>query len=170
MTNPRMITTEWLKSNNACPDAIDLFCKEWPNGCEVTHDNLVRADAMGLSLEWFAQCVLPPQVYADYQAKRVTTLYADYQRYSSALYADYESCRAALFADYEDKETRLYAASKRSALYADYESSRAALFADCRAKDAPRCTDYEGKRAALIISTLLNHYDALPAINATGGN
>ena len=101
MTTPRTVTTEWLKSNNACPDAIDLFCKEWPEGGEVTHANLVRADAMGLSLEWFAKCVLPPQVYADYQAKRVTTLYADYQRYRSALYADYEARRSALYADYE---------------------------------------------------------------------
>ena len=116
MTTPRMITAAWLKSNKACPDAIDLFCAEWPEGCEATHDNLVHADAIGLDMEWFAKRVLPPQVFAA------------------------------------------------------YEDSRSALLADYRAKRDPLHADFLNKCAALIISTLLNHYDALPAINAAGGN
>jgi len=114
MTTPRTITDEWLKENNACPDAIGLFCAEWPEGCEVTHDNLVRADALGLSLGWFARRVLPPQVYADYQAKRVTTLFADFKSKRSALYDDYKARCADFLAT-------------RDALYADYLVKRSAL-------------------------------------------
>ena len=172
MTATRTITAEWLKSNNFSASQYAIFCAEWPNGCEVTHDNLLRAAAMGLDMEWFAKRVLPPKVYADYHAKRAATLYADYQRYRSALYADYESCRAALYADSQDNRAALYAdyEDKDAPLFAAYESSRAAMFADYRAKDAPLYSDYQRYRAALLISTLLNHYDALPAINAAGGN
>ena len=95
MTTPRTVTTAWLKENKACPDAIVLFCKEWPEGCEVTHANLLRADTLGLSLEWFAKRVLPEEVYADYLAKG-SVLYADYTDTRSALIANYLSNRSAL--------------------------------------------------------------------------
>ena len=95
MTTPRMITVDWLKSNNACPDAINLFCAEWPDGGEVTHANLLRADTLGLSLEWFAKRVLPEEVYADYLAKG-PVLDADYTDTRSALIANYLSNRSAL--------------------------------------------------------------------------
>ena len=133
MTTPRMITVEWLKENTACADAIDLFCKEWPDGCEVTYDNLVRADAIGLNLEWFAGCVLSPRVYADYEEKCVP------------LYADYEAGRAPLFAHFLTKRAALYA--RRGALEVDY-----------RAKCAPLYEDYLSKCCALLIPILLNHF------------
>jgi len=113
MTTPRTVTTAWLKSNKACPDAIGLFCAEWPEGCEVTHDNLVRADALGLSLGWFARRVLPPQVFAAYEDSR-SALLADYRRYRSALYDDYKARCADFLAT-------------RDALYADYLVKRSAL-------------------------------------------
>ena len=75
--------------------AIDLFCKEWPEGSEVTHDSIVRAAAIGLNLEWFASLVLPPRVFADYKARRAA-LHADYEAKSAELYADYKAKRAAL--------------------------------------------------------------------------
>ena len=78
ITLSHMITDEWLKENKACPDAIDLFCKEWPEGGEVTHANLLRAAAIGLDMEWFAKRVLPEEVYADYEGK-CAALYADYE-------------------------------------------------------------------------------------------
>ena len=117
MTTTRTITPEWLKSNNATADEYDLFCAEWPEGCEATHDNLVRAAAIGLDMEWFAKCVLPPQVFADYEEK-CDALYAAFRSKSDPLFADFKARRAALEADYE---------ARRSALYADYEASFAPL-------------------------------------------
>ena len=136
MTTPRTVTAAWLKENNACADEYDLFCKEWPGGCEATHDNLLRAAAIGLNLEWFAKRVLPPQVYDELQSQR-DTLYADY-------------------------------AARRAALYDDYEAGR--LFASYEELSAPLYGDYLSNRCALLIPALLNHFAALPAGNAAGGN
>ena len=117
MTTTRTITPEWLKSNNATADEYDLFCAEWPEGCEATHDNLVRAAAMGLDMEWFAKCVLPEEVFADYEEKS-NALYAAFRGKSDPLFADYKVRRAALHADYE---------AKSAELYADYEANFAPL-------------------------------------------
>ena len=129
--------------------AIDLFCKEWPEGCEVTHDSLARANALGLDLEWLALFGLPPQVYDELQSQR-DTLYADYRDKCAALPPDY--------------------LSKCAALYDDYESSLAALYEDFLTKRAALYDDYQAKYAARLISALLKHFAALPASDVTGGN
>jgi len=159
MTTPRTITDEWLKENNACPDAIGLFCAEWPEGCEVTQDNLVRADALRLNLEWFAKCVLPEEVFAEFEDKRAA-LYAVYAANSASLFADYEAQRDVLMhADFQGCRSLM--------LYADREGKSAALYADYEAKAAPLTPDYLSNRCALIIPFLLNHFAALPASNAS---
>jgi len=129
--------------------AIDLFCAEWPEGSEVTHDSLARADAIGLDLEWLALFGLPPQVYDELLAQRAR-LFADYRDKCAALSGDFNPGRAALEADYEDKDARLFAEflTKRDALY----------------------DDFLAKSAARLISALLKHFAALPASNAAGGN
>ena len=172
MTTPRMITAAWLKENNACADEYDLFCKEWPGGCEATHDNLLRAAAIGLNLEWFAWRVLPPQVCDDYEAQRAA-LFADYESCRAPLLADWSGKHAALCADYESSRDVLMHAdfeAKDTALHADFLAKRDALEAGYLGKCAPLYSDCEDKCHALIIPFLLNHFAALPASNAAGGN
>lgn len=48
------ITVEYLKRLNACKDQVDLFAKTFPDGAKVTRDNLAKARAAGLNVEWFA--------------------------------------------------------------------------------------------------------------------
>ena len=160
MTNPRMITAAWLQENNAGPKVIDLFCKEWPEGCEVTHDNLLRADAMGLKLGWFARCVMPEEVFAECQSRRAA-LFADYEASCAPLEADYLAKSVPVYCDFEAKDT---------ALHADFLAKRDALEAGYLGKCAPLYSDCEDKCHALIIPFLLNHFAALPASNAAGGN
>ena len=117
MTTTRTITPEWLKSNNATADEYDLFCAEWPEGCEATHDNLVRAAAMGLDMEWFAKCVLPEEVFADYNST-CDALYAAFRSKSDPLLADYLAKSVPVYCDFE---------AKSAELYADYEAKIAPL-------------------------------------------
>lgn len=58
-TLPERITLNWLRSLGACVDHIDIFTKEWPDGCASTAANLRRASAIGLDLDWFAKTILP---------------------------------------------------------------------------------------------------------------
>ena len=180
MTTPRMITAEWLEENKACADAINLFCAEWPDGGEVTQENLVRADALRLNLEWFAKRALPPQVYAECQAQR-DTLYADYRDKRDALYADFQAKRAALMhADYEGcRVLMLYAdnQAQRAALFAEFQAkiaaqhadfvnNRDATYADYHSNGAALFAEFQAKIAALIIPILLNRF-AAQTINAS---
>jgi len=157
--------------------AIGLFCKEWPEGSEVTQDSLARANAIGLDLDWFAKQALPPQVYAECQSRRAA-LYADYEAKRAALYADFKSKRAALMhADYEGcRVLMLYAdnqarrawrfaefQAKIAAQHADFLDNRDATYADYHSNRAALFAEFQAKIAALIISTLLNHFAALPA-------
>ena len=160
-TLSRMITAEWLEENKACADAINLFCAEWPEGCEVTHDNLVRADTIRLNLEWFAKRVLPSQVYDEFEDKRAA-LYAVYAAKSDALLAGYKAKRDVLMhADFQGCHVLM--------LYADREDKSTALYADYEAKAALLTPDYLSNRCALIIPFLLNHF-AGQTINAMEGD
>ena len=81
---PLVITHEWLKRHDACDKHLSLFDQEWPDGAEVSEANLRRAIEIGLDMEWLLRLLLPPSVYADYEAKRAP-LYADYEAKRNAL-------------------------------------------------------------------------------------
>ena len=140
--------------------AIDLFCKEWPEGSEVTQDSLARADAIGLDLEWLALFGLPPQVYDELLAQRAR-LFADYRDKCAALPPDYLSKCAALYDDYE---------AGRAPLFASYEELSAPLYGDFLTKRAALYDDFLAKSAALLISALLNHFAAQTMAAAKEGN
>ena len=81
---PKTITAEWLTVHDACEEQQALFEKTWPDGAHVTKKALVRAAKVGLNLEWFAECVLPCSLYADYRAQH-DAMNADYRAKCDAL-------------------------------------------------------------------------------------
>ncbi len=68
-----------LREWGACTEAADQVDDLWPDGCEVTLDNLRRAADEGLDVSWFAYAILPPPAWAEYE--RVTAdAWAEYER------------------------------------------------------------------------------------------
>lgn len=46
------ITKKFLEDLNACQPQIDLFCKVFPDGCEVNQENAQKAIDAGLDFRW----------------------------------------------------------------------------------------------------------------------
>ncbi len=55
---PKEITRRWAQRHDACPEQVELFTKEWPDGAELTRDNLLRAADLGLDVDWLAEEIL----------------------------------------------------------------------------------------------------------------
>lgn len=55
---PAMITVGWLRRRRACPEQIERFKAEWPDGAEPTHENLLRAAELRLNVDWLALTLL----------------------------------------------------------------------------------------------------------------
>ena len=71
-TTPR-ITIGMLRG--ACKEQRDIFRKEWPEGAEVTIENVRRAQELGLNLVWGEQWFTAPARKA-YNEARVPALKA----------------------------------------------------------------------------------------------
>ena len=52
------ITTEWLRKKRACAEQVAIFDREWPDGAELTPQNVDRAVALGLTVDWLLSYVL----------------------------------------------------------------------------------------------------------------
>ena len=51
----------------ACKEQKTIFLAEWPNGCEATIENVRRAQALGLDLDWGIRW-FTPEARATYEA------------------------------------------------------------------------------------------------------
>ena len=76
------VTIETLKELRACgwkdeTEQVGLFKRTFPDGAEITRENLETARDAGLDLVWFARMAFTG-IYADYKAKRAE-IYADYE-------------------------------------------------------------------------------------------
>jgi len=60
------ITTELLKEKNACEDDIEIFQAEWPDGAEMTLENLLRIVELELDLDWFTENFLDESAQREY--------------------------------------------------------------------------------------------------------
>ena len=106
---PTIISREWLDERGACREQAQLFARVWPDGVSVTRETLEQSAKKGLSLEWFAEQVLPRPDYAAFQAQRAA-LYAAYQAQLDTLDADYKVQRDTMEADSTTQIARLEAA------------------------------------------------------------
>ena len=62
------ITASQLRQAGACQDQINIFQKEWPNGCEVNELSIRRIDALHLDINWAVHCLAPPSIQQAYYA------------------------------------------------------------------------------------------------------
>lgn len=65
-----IITKEILKEKEACAEQLNIFIKQWPNGVEVTRENLEKAKEIGLDLVWGIAALLPDSYSDAYEEKR----------------------------------------------------------------------------------------------------
>ena len=76
------ITSGWLKKRYACAGGIRTFAAEWPDGAEVTAQNLDRACELGLSIKWLLDKIGTQQAMDDYHQVG-NVVFEDYQRNGS---------------------------------------------------------------------------------------
>src|SRR3990167_8728777 len=61
-----LIMAAWLRERKACRRQVADFEREWPEGAELTKENLLRAAALSLDLDWFAGGILPEPAQSAY--------------------------------------------------------------------------------------------------------
>ena len=62
MRLPKLITAAWLLKKGACKHQVMQFQTEWPQGAEITPENVKKAQWLGLDLYWFIYTTLPKRV------------------------------------------------------------------------------------------------------------
>jgi hypothetical protein len=70
---PTHITVEWLRTEGACSDQIEIVQREWGDAAPLTRENLLRAVELRLDLDWLADELLlsaePLRVYREATAE-----------------------------------------------------------------------------------------------------
>ena len=66
------ITKDYLWGREACPDQFNLFAETFPDGAEITRDNLLTAARAGLNVGWLARRVLKATAWAAYDGAAVS--------------------------------------------------------------------------------------------------
>ena len=92
----KRITIDWLREHRAC--GTEVFKREWPDGCEPTLANLLRAVELGLSLDWFATYWLSTPMKREYEEK-LAPIDREYEEKRAAMKREYEAKLAPLVAD-----------------------------------------------------------------------
>lgn len=165
-----IINLDWLKSKDACQGNIDIFCTEWPDGCEANRQNLERAIVLELDMTWFATNVLPEDKFAEYR-KKTDLLFTEYNEKRAPFYAEYQEKFALINDEYNEKfvlfnnEYRSKIAptndecdSKLAPLDAEYRAKLAPLDAEYKAKIDPIQAQWKMSTNALAIDTLVDFF------------
>ena len=86
MMRPR-ITAALLLTRKACPEQVQVFACEWPKGAAITVENVSRARALDLDVEWL-RCLLPNAERRAYEEAIATALRAYEERPALRAYAE----------------------------------------------------------------------------------
>ena len=78
------LTAAMLKEHHACAEQVVIFAAEWPAGCEVTEETLLRARELRLNLWWFACEFLPAPFRAEYM-RQMALLRVEFERQETLL-------------------------------------------------------------------------------------
>jgi hypothetical protein len=106
----RIITLEDLTSRDACEEQVEKFKVAYPNGFEVTGENLLEARANGFAVLW-TQCLLSDSALEVYKAARASALEAYnavvaparevYDAVCASAWKTYEAARASALEDFD---------------------------------------------------------------------
>ena len=94
------VTTRWLKKQGACSDQVELFGRTFGESGELCAENVVKAAAAGLDLDWFAENWLPDTARAEYD-RVMATAWAEYNRVMATAWAEYNRVTAPAWQEYE---------------------------------------------------------------------
>ena len=92
------ITVEMLQAGGACPEAIETFEREWPDGAEVTVANALRASELGLSLSWGKKW-MSISAWLAYEKATATAWHA----YQEAVVTAWRTCGEGFVLAYEEE-------------------------------------------------------------------
>ena len=90
------ITKRQLQRLQACTEQVNLFATEWPEGCEVSEQNALRAIELGLDIDWLAKNVLTGDKLAEYE-KVCAPAWAEYKKVRDQALAEYYKVCAMAF-------------------------------------------------------------------------
>ena len=74
-----LVTAEMLRKEGATCLSLSRFQAEWPNGAEITLENLLRAADLELDLPWWARHFLPTPLRAEF-GRQVNPLWVEFSR------------------------------------------------------------------------------------------
>jgi hypothetical protein len=140
-TTPR-ITLAMLKG--ACSEQRHTFLTEWPQGAVATLENVQRAQAIGLNLDW-GTCWFTATAYAEYESVRIAAQ-AEYRLVTIAALAEYQRVRIAANVEYQ---------RVRIAAWLKYESVTAAAQAEYESVRIAAQAEYESVTAAAWLAAFL---------------
>lgn len=163
---PTIIDSQWLKQNGACEKDYVKFCTEWPEGTAVTVAALQRATELELDVEWFAETILPPSVYAEYTAKS-DPISSEYKAERLLLWDNYKAKRTLLCVEPDLLETKEEA--EHTLFYKKYDvtcapkyqassAAKTALYYEALAELQPVYIKYRDRLNTLITSFIGEHY------------
>jgi len=131
-----MITLRMLRG--ACAGQKRLFRSEWSAGAEATLENVLRAQELGLDLQWGADHLFTPEARAEYQ-RQLAPLLAEYERQSAPIRAERKRQEAPIWAEYERQEAPIQAELDRqvASIWAEYKRQMAPIWAERDRQMAP---------------------------------
>ena len=108
----KRITVAMLKRMGACSDEVDTFEREWPCGCAPTKKNILRAQELGLNVDWFMDRALTASARAEFN-KAIAPARAEYKKAADLAWAEYKKAIAPAWAEFQ-KATATVLASAMS--------------------------------------------------------
>jgi len=61
------ITKAFLEAEpKACEDQVAIFCAEWPDGMDITEENILRCIQLSLDVDWFMSEKAGAPAWAEY--------------------------------------------------------------------------------------------------------
>ena len=121
---PRKITSKWLNLQDACPEHVERFAKEWPYGVLVSKKALVHASELGLDIGWLAKKTMPRELY-DVLCENTSPL-------TDAYWLELAPIYRAL--DDDILKMKDYSGTESKKLFKNYRLKRDALYANCKNK------------------------------------
>ena len=136
------ITNETLTRIRACEDQVQIFSLEWPDGCEVTVETILRAYSLGLNVDYVATKVLRATTLAEYERARATAS-DKYERATAPAWVEHKRATDSALAE--------YLRARDSSAWALYERTRTTALAEYLRALSPAWAEYSWARATPLV-------------------
>lgn len=150
----KTITAEILKYHGACIGQVDQFRRIWPDGCEITVANMLKAQEEGLEVSWLGdeECeyedggILSPEEAEEYH-KVMESAQREYDQVLTPAYEELNTSRAPVLEEWG-------ASIKEDEAHQKYDEACAPILAKFDADMAPARAVYHQARAVALVAAL----------------